>query len=141
MSPLHRRYDDILHLPRPVSPRRTPMPALARAAQFAPFAALTGFEDSLDETARLTDRTPVLTEEDLAHLNEQLHALQSDLAARPVVTLTCFEPDAKKAGGAYRSVTSAVRRIDDIRQEIILADGRVIPFGKVHNIRRESQAG
>lgn len=137
MIRLNRRYDDIIHLSRPVSPRRTPMPALARAAQFAPFAALSGFEDAIDETARLTDSTPEHTEDDLALLNEQLRALMESTPNRPVVTLTCFEPDEKKSGGAYRSVTGAVRRVDAIQQEVILADGRVVPFGKIHGIGQE----
>ena len=137
MIRLNRSYDDIIHLPRPVSPRRNPMPALARAAQFAPFAALSGFEDSIDETARLTDRPPEHTEDGLRSLNEQLRALMDTLASRPVVTLTCFEPDPQKPGGAYRSITGAVRRIDEIQQELILADGRVIPFKRIHEIGQE----
>ena len=139
--PLNRHYDDIIDLPRHVSPRRTRMSPLGRAAQFAPFAALTGFEDEIDETARLTDRCPELTEEDFLRLNGQLCELMGCLHEQPEVALTVFEPDEKKPGGAYRSVTGAVRRIDETGQTVILTDGRVIPFGKIHGIERLHRAG
>lgn len=141
MRPLNRSYDDIITLPRPVSPRRTRMSPLGRAAQFAPFAALTGFEDCIDETARLTDRCPELTEEDFLRLNGQLCDLMGCLHEQPEVTLTVFEPDEKKPGGAYRSVTGQVRRIDEVNQSVILTDGRIIPFGKIHGIERTARAG
>ena len=141
MRPLNRSYDVIINLPRPVSPRRKRMPPLGRAAQFAPFAALTGFEEEIDETARLTDRCPELTEEDFLRLNGQLCDLMGCLHEQPEVALTVFEPDEKKPGGAYRSVTGAVRRIDETGQTIILTDGRVIPFEKLHGIERLHRAG
>lgn len=141
MRPLHRSYDDIIGLPRPVSPRRTRMSPLGRAAQFAPFAALTGFEDEIGETARLTDRCPELTEEDFLRLNGQLCELMGALHEQPEVALTVFEPDEKKPGGAYRSVTGVVRRIDEVGQAVILADGRNVPFGRIHDIERLHQAG
>ena len=141
MRPLHRSYDDIIDLPRPVSPRRNRMPPLGRAAQFAPFAALTGFEDEIHETARLTDRCPELTEEDFLRLNGQLYELMGCLHEQPEVALTIFEPDEKKPGGAYRSVTGVVRRIDETGQAVILADGRAIPFGKIHGIEWLHRAG
>lgn len=141
MRPLNRSYDDIIDLPRPVSPRRKLMPPLGRAAQFAPFAALTGFEEEIDETARLTDRCPELTEEDFLRLNRQLCDLMGCLHEQPEVALTVFEPDEKKPGGAYRSVTGVVRRIDETGQTIILTDGRVIPFEKLHGIERLYRAG
>ena len=129
-----RSYEDIIGLPRHVSPRRKPMPLTGRAAQFAPFAALTGFEEEIDETARLTDRYPELTEEDFLRLNSQLYELMGRLHEHPEVTLTCFEPDEKKPGGAYRSVTGSVRRIDETEQVVILTDGRRVPFGRIHRI-------
>lgn len=141
MKPLHRSYADIIGLPRPVSPRRTRMSPLGRAAQFAPFAALTGFEDCIDETARLTDRCPELTEEDFLRLNAQLCDLMGALHEQPEVVLTIFEPDEKKPGGAYRSVTGVVRRIDEVGQSVIFTDGRVIPFGRIHGIERLNRAG
>lgn len=141
MKPLHRSYDDIITMPRPVSPRRTRMSPLSRAAQFAPFAALTGFEEEIDETARLTDRCAELTEEDFLRLNAQLCDLMGCLHEQPEVALTVFEPDEKKPGGAYRSVTGVVRRIDEVNQRIIFTDGQVIPFGRIHGIERLHRAG
>lgn len=132
MIPLNRHYDDIIHLSRPVSSRRTPMPASARAAQFAPFAALTGFEDSLDETARLTERSHERPEDDLALLNEQLRTLMESTPGQPVVTLTCLKPDEEKPGGAYHSVTGTVRRISELGQDI--------PFERIHDIEQASPA-
>ena len=138
---VHRHYDDIIDLPRPVSSRRTRMSPLGRAAQFAPFAALTGFDAEIDETARLTDRCPELTEEDFLRLNAALCDLMGCLHEQPEVTLTLFEPDKKKPGGAYISVTGHVRRIDEVERLVILTDGRAIPFGKVHRIERLHRAG
>lgn len=136
-----RQYDDIITLPRHESPRRAKMSLLGRAAQFAPFAALSGYEGEVQETARLTDRCVELDEESLAILNQQLTLLMSAITEQPEVTLTYFEPDEKKSGGAYHSVTGKVRRIDEAGQTIILTDGRNIPLGKVHSIERLYQAG
>ncbi len=141
MIPLpERHYDDIIDLPRHESPRRSRMPLLGRAAQFAPFAALSGYEAEIDETARLTDRCPELTEEDFLRLNGQLCELMGCLHEQPEVALTLFEPDEKKPGGAYCSVTGVVRRIDEAGQSIVLTDGQIIPFGKVHGIERLHRA-
>ncbi len=136
-----RCYDDIINLPRPDSTRHARMSPLGRAAQFAPFAALTGFDDCIDETARLTDRCPELTEEDFLRINAQLCDLMGRLHEQPEITLTCFEPDEKKPGGAYRSVTGQVRRIDEVGKSVVFTDGRVIPFGKIHGIDRITRAG
>lgn len=136
-----RTYEDIIALPRPVSNRRTRLSPLGRAAQFAPFAALSGFEDEIDETARLTDRCPELSEEDFLRLNAALCELMGCLHEQPEVTLTLFQPDDKKPGGAFISVTGRVRRIDEANREVIFADGRSIPFGKIHGIACISRAG
>ncbi len=129
-----RHYDDIIDLPRHESPRRAKMSLLGRAAQFAPFAALSGYDGAVQETARLTDRCMELDEESLALLDQQLTQLMSAIAEQPEVTFTCFEPDEKKAGGAYRSVTGRVRRIDETGREIILTDGRRISMDRVYGI-------
>lgn len=131
-----RHYDDIIDLPRHISPRRTQMPLSGRAAQFAPFAALSGYDGAVQETARLTDRCIELDEESLTALNQQLTLLMSALSEQPEVTFTCFEPDEKKAGGAYRSVTGRVRRIDEVERAVILADGRKIPLDRIYGIER-----
>ncbi|MGN0746360.1 MAG: hypothetical protein ACI4ML_06790 [Aristaeellaceae bacterium] len=128
-------YTDLLRLRRPVSLRRKPMTRLNRAAQFAPFDALAGFSDEMHETARLTDRRTGPDEDSLARLNRRLQRLCAALAeGRPEVTFLCFIPDAKKEGGAYRRITGRVRRMDEVRQEILLTDGRVIPMGSIDDL-------
>lgn len=136
---LNRHYTDIIDLPRPVSPRRKRMPLSARAAQFAPFAALSGYDGAIQETARLTDRFVEQDEETLDELNRQLGQLMSAIAAQPEVTFTCFAPDEKKAGGAYRSVTGRIRRIDEVARTFILTDGTVLSFDNVHQISCSEQ--
>lgn len=131
-----RHYDDIIDLPRPVSPHRARMPLSGRAAQFAPFAALSGYDGAVQETARLTDRCIELDEESLTALNHQLTLLMSAITEQPEVTLTIFKPDEKKTGGAYHSVTGKVRRIDETGREVILTDGRRIPLDRVYEMER-----
>ena len=128
------RYDAILHLPHHVSPRRTPMARENRAAQFAPFAALDGYEACVTEAARLTDPYAEPDEEALALLNCQLHALLAMGREQPEITLTLFEPDLKKAGGAYLSVTGRIRRVDEVAREVILANGSTLPMNRICRI-------
>ncbi|MGN0972042.1 MAG: hypothetical protein ACI4OY_08800 [Aristaeellaceae bacterium] len=128
-------YADLLRLRRPVSLRRKPMTRLNRAAQFAPFDALAGFSDEMHETARLTDRRAVPDEDSLARLNRRLQRLCAALAdSRPEVTFLCFVPDGRKEGGTYRRVTGRVRRMDEVRQEILLTDGTAIPMGSIDDL-------
>lgn len=131
---LNRHYDDIINQPRPTSHRRKSMPLLARAAQFAPFAALSGYDDAVQETARLTDRFIEPDEEQLAELNRQLAQLVTVITTRPAITCTLFEPDARKSGGAYRSVTGYVRRVDATGQALLLTDGTLLPFDRIHRL-------
>lgn len=119
-------YDDILHLARPVSEKHPPMPRADRAAQFSPFAALTGHEAAIRETARLTDRRVELDEEEKVRLGEKLQLLADCAAERPPVTLTCFRPDPRKAGGKYDTVSGHVKRIDAFAALVFLEDGRKI---------------
>ncbi len=133
------KYDDIIHLERPVSKRHSPMPAEARAAQFAPFAALTGYEAVIDEAARLTGRQRELDEDTKAEVNRRL----SELAARiepprgPVqVRLTWFEPDGLKLGGAYRTETVTLRRIDQAYRLLELEDHSLIEIDRVLDVRK-----
>ena len=125
------RYDDILHLPHHVSPRRTPMPRESRAAQFAPFAALDGYEACVTEAARLTDPFAAPDEEALALLNAQLHALLAMGREQPEITFTLFEPDEKKSGGAYLSVAGRIRRIDEVSREVMLTNGTVLLMDRI----------
>ena len=131
---MSQRYEDIITLPRHRSQRHAPMPRIGRAAQFAPFAALTGYDAEVQETARLTQRQLEVDEEGLMLMDEKLHALLEIIRDQPQVTITFFEPDAKKAGGAYLSVTGRIRRVDEINRQFILTDRTVIDMDSVCEI-------
>ena len=133
------KYDDIINMERPVSKRHPPMPLANRAAQFAPFAALTGYEAVIDEAARLTARQIELDEDAKAEINRQLLALAARTdAGEPVqVELTWFEPDGLKLGGAYRTETVLVRRVDQTYRLLELSDHRVIEIDRVLNITQK----
>jgi len=126
------RYDDIIHLPHPTSPRHPRMERINRAAQFAPFAALTGYEEAVQETARLTERRRTPDEERMERLNERFCWLAAHENAP--VSVLYFEPDSKKAGGAYRCISGCVRRIDAVRQEMHLTDGTVLLMERIWEI-------
>lgn len=122
------KYDDILHLPHPVSQRRTRMTNYDRAAQFAPFAALTGYDGVLAETARLTDCRIDLDEGILEELNEALCSLREQLSRQPEVTVTYFIHDERKSGGTYVTVTGRAKKICDYSGILFFTDGRAIPL-------------
>ncbi len=124
-------YDDIIHLSRPVSKKHPPMPLTKRAAQFLPFAALSGFEGEIAEAARLTEAARSLGEDALAALDEQLALLRQRLSDRPEITLTRFVPDEKKAGGHYETLTGQVRRLDEIDRALILTDGTKVDLDAI----------
>ncbi|PNV61580.1 hypothetical protein C0033_13445 [Clostridium sp. chh4-2] len=128
------RYDDIIHLPHHVSSVHPPMPVSDRAAQFAPFAALTGHDAAIKETARLTDERVELDENAKAVLDEKLRMIQEMLARQPEITVTYFQPDEKKSGGRYISATGNVRKIDMYSHLIIMADGLRIPLSEIYGI-------
>lgn len=134
---MHGKYDDIINMERPVSRRHPPMPLANRAAQFAPFAALTGYEAVIDEAARLTARQIELDEDAKAEINRQLLALAARTdAGEPVqVELTWFEPDGLKLGGAYRTETVLVRRVDQSYHLLELSDRSLIEINRVLNVR------
>ena len=117
------RYDDIMNCPRHISSRRVPMPLQDRAAQFAPFAALTGYEAVIRETGRLTQPRAELTESAKAALNEKLQLLLRCLHTRPVLAVTFFQEDERKAGGAYITVTGCVKKLDPYERILIFTDG------------------
>lgn len=132
-----REYDDIIHLPHHVSPVRPHMPAADRAAQFAPFAALTGYGDVIMETARRTEAAPELTEEEKEALDYKMQSFLNMPGGPPELTLTCFVPDEKKPGGSYRCVSGKIRRVEDVRGEILLTDGTRIRKDLVVDIDRK----
>lgn len=133
LKPTHK-YDDIIDLPHYQSPRRAGMPMTERAAQFSPFAALTGYEDVIEETGRLTQPATELTESRKEQLNRKLMLLQEISDASPMVTVLYFEPDKRKSGGSYVTVTGYVKRIDPYEQVLRLTDGRGIPLEAIREI-------
>ena len=128
-------YDDIINLPHHVSKSHAPMSMMNRAAQFAPFAALTGHSAAIEETARLTDEQQELAEEDSDALNQKMVYLREVINEHPTITITYFEPDKKKAGGKYKSIEGQLQNIDDYGQAIILKSGVSIPFVSILNIQ------
>ena len=124
------QYDDIIRLPHPDSPKH-PRMLYDRAAQFSPFAALTGYAGVIRETARLTDRKIELDETMLTALNERYQLLLSVLDAEPEVEITYFVPDERKSGGAYRTVSGVVKKADEFARRLTLTDGTVIPMEDV----------
>ena len=111
------QYDDIINLPHYVSATRPQMPMLDRAAQFAPFAALTGYDAAIKETGRLTDEKIEMDEEALNILNMKFQILVDNLHDEPEVSFTYFKPDERKAGGAYLEVTGTVKKVDDFERD------------------------
>ena len=124
-------YDDIIDLPRPKS-KHEPMPMSDRAAQFSPFAALTGYGDAIDETARLTDRRIELSEEERAELDYKQQYLATLDA--PTVTVTYFVPDERKSGGAYVTHTGVLKRIDELERMMVFEDGTGVAVDEVVGI-------
>ncbi len=125
------RYDDLLDLPHHVSATHPHMTLYDRAAQFAPFKSLPGYEDEVAETARLTDARAELDAERIAQLDARLRLLAEHLAETPVVSITYFRPDARKDGGSYETVSGAVKKLDTLRRAIVLRDGREIRIDDV----------
>ena len=125
------RYDDIIDLPHPVSQRHPQMPLADRAAQFSPFAALTGLDAALQETARLTDQRITLDEYEQAELDKTLQALREAVPQHPAVEITYFQPDARKAGGQYVTSVGHVKRIAEYEQQLILTEGTIIPLAEI----------
>ena len=121
-------YDDILHLARPQSKKHRPMPKEDRAAQFLPFAALTGYDAAVSETARLTEARVELDPQEAERLGERLAELAKRQKEQPELSLLYYVPDARKAGGAYVTVSGRLRKITDFPRCIYLTDGIRIPI-------------
>ena len=131
------KYDEIMGLPHHVSKTRPQMPMTDRAAQFAPFAALTGYDSAIKETGRLTDEKIELDEEALSALDMKYQLLMEALDEAPEVTITYFQPDERKAGGKYVSAVGTVKKIDDFERRITMRDGTRIPMDDVLSIDGE----
>lgn len=127
-------YEDIINLPHHRSKTHPQMAIGNRAAQFSPFAALSGYEDALEETGRLTDTRAVLEEDAKAALDEKLRMMQEKIAAHPQVTVKYFVPDERKEGGAYKSVSGSVKKIDGYGNVLVMEEGVKIPLGEIVEI-------
>lgn len=124
-------YEDIIALPHHVSASHPQMALADRAAQFSPFAALTGYEDAIDESARLTEEQIELDENAREELDEQLRQIRECGEAHPEITVTYFQKDARKDGGAYVTLTGRVKKIDEYARIISFMDGTVV---RIENI-------
>ncbi len=129
------KYDDIINLPHHVSAKRPQMSRSARAAQFAPFAALVGLDDEMEETARLTDAKPELEEAEKEKINRVLLEIRNNPQKETAVELTFFRPDGRKDGGAIITRPCTVRKIDEIERKLILSDRSEIEFDNILSIK------
>ena len=128
------KYDDIIDLPHHVSKTRQRMSMIDRAAQFSPFAALVGYEDAVEETARLTDKKIELTEESKFSISEKLRTVSENAEEEMTVRITYFVPDKKKEGGEYVTALGAVKYIDEYDRIVIMADKTVIPIDQIWDV-------
>lgn len=131
------KYDDIIHLPHPVSCNHPQMSSLERAAQFSPFAALTGHDAAIREAARLTEERSELDESRKEMLDERLQMIRENLSEKPEIAFTYFKPDEKKSGGAYFTVIGKVKKINEYEHQILLEDGTVIAIENLFSIEGE----
>ena len=137
----NRKYAGIMNLPHHVSPTRPQMPISDRAAQFSPFAALTGHSAAIAETGRLTDQRMELDKDARAALDLKQQLLLERIKERPEITVTWFQPDAKKDGGRYIVSTGRLKRIHEADQVLILVDGLRIPIGDIVELESECIRG
>ena len=131
------RYDDIIHLPRPVSQKHLPMSQADRGAQFSPFAALTGYEAVIAESARLTDGCIELVDEGLNMLDDGLKRILDRIEEQPQASFTVFVPDERKNGGKYVRIQGNVRKFDACEKTLLLTDGTEIPLEDIIQIDTE----
>lgn len=127
-------YDDIINLPHHVSKNHRQMPMEMRAAQFAPFAALTGYDAVINETARLTDQQVELEDYDNERLNRKYAELVENISEHPVITVSYFKPDKRKGGGAYVSKTGHIKKVDTYEQLMLMENGTAIPLAAIVDI-------
>ena len=128
------RYADMLRLQPPVSTRHARMDKTARGAQFAPFAALTGYESVIKETGRLTEGAPWLADNEIARLDVLLRELAENPHREAV--FVCFVPDREKAGGSFVPYRGQVRRVDTVRQTVLLSSGAEFPISAICDIEQ-----
>lgn len=137
MEDARKIYGDIIDRPHHVSKKRPQMSRLNRAAQFSPFAALTGYDDLVRESARTTDSRIELTEDDMTILNDKLRLIQENLSEPPTVSVVYFVPDALKSGGEYKELVGRVVKIRPLEQVLIMEDGTQIAFADIVSLNGE----
>jgi hypothetical protein len=130
------KYDDIINLPHHVSKKHPRMSLEQRSAQFASFAALTGYDGQIKETARLTDERIELDEEIKIDIDNKLQIIQNKIHLKPKVTITYFVPDKKKKGGKYITIKGMVNKIDEYNRSICMESGEKIPILEIMNIEK-----
>lgn len=128
------KYKDIINLPHHVSKTRKPMSLYNRAAQFAPFAALTGYDDAIKETARLTEERIELSDELKNMLNQKIKLIIENIKLQPEVAITYYVPDNKKSGGVYKTISGNVKKIDEVEKCIIFTNKLKIFFSDIISI-------
>lgn len=132
-----KQYDDIINLPHHVSKKHPQMSLYARSAQFAPFAALTGYDDAIKETSRETSEKIDIDDELKSILDSKLQIIIEHIKNKPEISFTYFIHDSKKDGGSYITVIGIVRKIDLYNQIIYLANNTEIPINDIINISGE----
>ncbi|MBR4497884.1 MAG: hypothetical protein IKI25_02830 [Bacteroidales bacterium] len=131
------KYDDIINLPHHVSETHPQMSMRNRAAQFSPFAALSGHSDAIHETARYTDDFQGVDESNVEALNQKIAMILDKINEHPQITVTYFKPDEKKEGGSYTLKTGNIKRVDDYEHVLQFTDNEEIPIQSIFNIDGE----
>jgi len=125
------KYDDIINLKYPLLRARKSMTVAERAAQFSPFAALNGYEEAIDETARLTEPKTILSEDEQNEIGEKLACIRENLASHPSVRIVYFVPDAFKPGGKYVTAEGKAKKVREFEKNILLSGGEEIAFENI----------
>ena len=128
------KYSDIINLPHHQSKNRPHMSNFDRAAQFSPFAALKGYDDEIDEAARLTEMQLEADDERIREINEKLLLLKESASQHPLVAITYFKPDDKKDGGAYLTAKGALKKLDEYNRQLLLSTNVKIQFDDIIKI-------
>ena len=131
---MENNYDDIINLPHHVSKNRPHMSNYDRAAQFSPFAALKGYDDEIDEAARLTDEKWDIDGERVTAINEKLLLLKETVKQHPLVKIVYFKPDDKKSGGAYLTVEARLKKLLEYERKLVLDNNLTVSFDDIYNI-------
>ena len=132
------KYDDIIDLPYPYPSKHKKMTLYDRAAQFAPFAALTGFEDQIDETGRYTEKRIEITEERRGILDSKLEEILNE-APDSLIRVSFFVPDKEKDGGSYSIYKGRIKKIDQIERKLVFEDGKCIALDDITDLGRETE--